>query len=231
MEVMIKFFALIGRKEGVSSQEFHDHWRHPHGSMGRLIPSQRSYVQSHHIPSDRFDEGQWEFEGIAESTFDSVADGLAFGTEPQYLDHVQPDEPSFVDASKLAWLYVDQEVLTPRARVQDGADYADALWSELDRPFSIKVLQFVKTDGNPDWAGDDDAELGRRIGALRHVRDRLSREAHGDDLPYLGARELWWPTLTAFERGVDADPAAFDELIGRAGSATTLLVQAERFLR
>jgi hypothetical protein len=228
---MIKFFALIPRAESVTSQEFHDHWRHPHGSMGRPIPSMVSYVQSHHIPSDLFGLNQTTYEGIAETEFDTLADALDFGTEPQYVNRVQPDEPNFVGPG-LEWLYSKQEVLVPRRRAQDGASYADVMWSPLDRPYSIKMLQFVHRDGNPDWAGDDDAELGARIGAFRHVRDHILPEAHPDGATWLGARELWWPTLTAFHAGVAADRAAFDELVGRGGQgALTLLAQAERFLR
>lgn len=227
---MIKFFALIARAEAVTSQEFHDHWRHPHGSMGRLIPSQRFYVQSHHLPNDHFGPDQAMYEGIAETGFDTVEDALGFGTEPQYVNHVQPDEPNFVGPG-LEWLYADEEVLQPRYSVQDGASYADANWSHLDRPYSIKVLQFIRRNGNPDWRGTNDAELGRRIGALRHVRNTASAAVHGDDAAWLGARELWWPTFTAFQRGVAADPEAFRELISRAGESVTLLAQAERFLR
>ncbi|TWB43565.1 hypothetical protein FBZ98_1151, partial [Rhizobium sp. ERR 922] len=48
---------------------------------------------------------------------------------------------------------------------------------------------------------------------------------------FLGARQLWWPTLTAFQDGVDADRAAFEELLARAGHAVTMLAVSERFLR
>jgi EthD domain len=228
---MIKFFALIPRAESVTSQEFHDHWRHPHGSMGRPIASMVSYVQSHHIPSDLFGANQTTYEGIAETEFDTLPDALDFGTEPQYVNHVQPDEPNFVGPG-LEWLYSRQEVIVPRRRAQDGASYADVMWSPLDRPYSIKMLQFVHRNGNPDWAGDDDAELGNRIGAFRHVRDHILPETMNDDSTWVGARELWWPTLTAFHTGVAADRAAFDELVSRGGQdALTLLVQSERFLR
>lgn len=83
----------------------------------------------------------------------------------------------------------------------------------------------------PAVLGNDDAELGRRIGALRHVRNTASAAVHGDDAAWLGARELWWPTQTAFERGVATDPEAFRELISSGGESVTLLAQAERFLR
>jgi EthD domain len=228
---VIKFFALIPRLDSATPEEFHDHWRHPHASMGRPIPSMVSYVQSHHIHSELFGPEQTRYEGIAETEFDTLPDALAFGTEPQYVDHVQPDEPNFVGPG-LEWLYSDPEIVAPRRRAQDGAPYADVMWSHLDRPFSIKVLQFVHRDGNPDWARDDDAELGNRIGAFRHVRDHVSTAAHPDGATWLGARELWWPTLTAFHAGVTADRAAFDELIARGGDgALSLLVQAERYLR
>jgi uncharacterized protein (TIGR02118 family) len=228
---MIKFFALIPRLEGLSSQEFHDHWRHAHGSMGRQIPSLRHYVQSHHVPTDLLDADQASYEGIAESIFDSLEDGMAFGQDPYYVKYIQPDEPNFVDQSRLEWLYAEEEVLVSRPKEQAGAFYADAQWLHLDLPTSIKLLQFIRRDGNPNWAGEHDAELGRRIGAFRHVRDYLLSEAHGDDPPWLGARELWWPTLSSFHAGVNSDREAFGQLVGNGGSALTLLVQAERFLR
>jgi hypothetical protein len=101
----------------------------------------------------------------------------------------------------------------------------------LERPTSIHLLQFVHLDGNRSWAGANDAELGLRIGALRHAVNRPSAEVHSNDAPFLGARQLWWPTLTAFQDGVDADRAAFDELLGQAGHAVTMLVVSERFVR
>ena len=105
------------------------------------------------------------------------------------------------------------------------------MWSPLDRPYS-KCFSSFTAPGTPDWAGDDDAELGNRIGAFRHVRDHILPETMSDDSTWVGARELWWPTLTAFHTGVAADRAAFDELVSRGGQdALTLLVQSERYLR
>lgn len=227
---MIQFFALTPRAEGVSAQEFHDHWRHPHATLGNLIPNMRSYMQGHQIRTDLLGDGQTEFEGIAMVRFDNLEEALGFGNEPQYVERVQPDEPNFVDQSRLLWFDTTEEVLVSRAKIQDGADLADALWNDLDRPTSIVLLQFVRPNGNPNWARSDDAELSRCIGALRHVRNYPHPEAHGDNPPFLGARQLWWPTLTAFQRGVERDRAAFDKLVSRAGNAVAVLVQAERFL-
>jgi hypothetical protein len=228
---MIHFFALIPRIQGVSSQEFHDHWRHPHGTMGRHSPTLRSYVQAHQIHTDLLGSEQAEFEGIAESTFDTLTDALAFGDEPYYTRHIKPDEPNFVDQGRLLWFNTTEEVLVPRLNEENGASYADALWLHLDLSVSIQLLQFIRPDGNPQWAASDDVELGRRIGALRHVRNYPAQGAPDDVASLIGARQLWWPTRSAFEAGAQNDPKAFEQLVARGGNAVTLLAQAERFLR
>lgn len=228
---MIQFFALIPRIDGITSQEFHDHWRHPHGTMGRNIPTLRSYVQSHQIHSDLLRPEQAQFEGIAESTFDSIKDAGEFGDEPYYKQYIQPDAPNFVDQARLEWLNTVEEVLVPKVTPKDGANYADTVWLHLNLPVSIKLLQFIKSDGNANWAGKNDIELGQRIGALRHVRNYPSKEVHGDNPPYLGARQLWWATLSDFQKGVKKDPDAFKQILSNAGNSITLLAQAERFLR
>ena len=99
----------------------------------------------------------------------------------------------------MKWLSTTEEVIVSRARIQDGADRADALWNELDCSVTVQPLQFA---------------------------------VHGDTPPFLGARQLWWPTLTASTKGVQKDPGAFGELVARGGdNAVTLLTQSERILR
>lgn len=187
---MIRYFALLTRLHSVTPQRFHDHWRHPHGSYGSRIPGIRSYVQAHHVHTDLLDDGQDEHEAISVIEFDSVAEARGLVTEPQYYDWILPDEPLFMDKSAIESFATEEEVLVPRSRTLDGANYGDSLWYHLDRSVSFQLLHFVRADGNPEWAGDDDAELGRRIGALRHARNLPSPGFHGDTPPFLGARQL-----------------------------------------
>jgi hypothetical protein len=191
----------------------------------------RSYVQAHQFHSELLGDDQAKFEGIAEILFDTVQDGIGLAEEPQYVKYVRPDEPNFVDVSRLEWLFAEEEVLVPRATAHTGSGEADGAWLHLDRPVSIKLLQFIKDGGDCHWAGADDADLGRRIGALRHVRNHASQEVHGDEPPYVGAREMCWPTISAFEAGVRGDREAFDALLSRAPRSVTLLAAAERLLR
>lgn len=228
---MIRFFALLARRESVTSQEFHDHWRHPHGTMGRLIPGLLSYVQAHQVHTNLLGPEQCEYEGVAISSFDSAEAALALSSDPQYVDHVAPDEASFQDLDKGIFFSTDEEVLVSRRPTMAGRSLVDAQWNELERPNSIQLLQFVHSDGDPQWAGSDDADLSVRIGAFRHTRNTPNTAVHGDKPPLRAARQLWWPTVSAFENGVRGDRAAYDELISRAGHHTILLAQSERFLR
>lgn len=227
---MIRLFAMLTRLPSVTPEYFHDHWRHSHGTYGSTIPG-RSYVQAHQVQTDLLPVDQDLHEAISIIKFDSLGEAGGLVNDPQYYDWILPDEPLFLDKSANEWFASEEEVLVPRFRRQDGANYADSLWYHLDRPVSYQILQFVRPDGNPDWADPDDADLGVRVGALRHARNHPVRALYGDAPPFLGARQLWWPTRTAFEDGVAADPAAFQELLARAGNAWTVLVQSERFVR
>lgn len=129
-------------------EEFHDCYRHPHGTMGRKMSTMRGFCAE---PSDR------------------------------------------------------------HAEARLGADA-------------------VRCDGNPSWAQDDDGALAARLGAFRHTCATPVKAVHGDAPTFLGPREIWWPTRTHFHRAVDADPAAWETLLGRAGKATNMLVQAERYI-
>ena len=227
---MIRFFSLIPRRPDIDRQRFHDHLRHPHGTLGRQIPGMLTYVQAHQFDTDRLGPGQDEFDAVSMPSFDSAKDADALVDEPLFVENIRPDEPLFQDLPRVVFFITEEEVVVSRPPIGFGAA-VDRQWDVLERPTTIHLLQFVHLDGNPDWAGTDDAELGLRIGALRHAVNRPSAEVHGDTAPFLGARQLWWPTLTAFLDGVDADRAAFDELLGRAGHAVTMLTVSERFLR
>src|SRR3546814_2580982 len=56
----------------------------------------------------------------------------------------------------------------------DDPDDAAVQWSPTEWSVSVKILQLVKADGNPAWAGDQDEALGDRIGAFRHEIGRAS---------------------------------------------------------
>jgi hypothetical protein len=227
---MIHFFGLVSRIKEISSQEFHDHWRHPHGTLGRLVPGPLCYVQSHQIHTDLLGPDQARFDGVGELIFETAKAAMELWQDPYYTTYVQPDEPTFIDVPRIEWLYTTEEILVSHDLMPKGFGYEDIQWIHDALPVSIKLFQFICKDGNPDWAGLDDIELGCRIGALRHVRNYPVQEIHAENPPYMGIRQLWWPTLSAFEAGVRKDPEAFSQLILQKSHAVTLLTQAERLL-
>ena len=84
--------------------------------------------------------------------------------------------------------------------------------------------------GKAEWASDDDASIARALGALRYARCHAMRSIHGIRLRYLGVHEFWWPTLSAFERGVTGAPEAWAELEAISGPSTSILAHAERLI-
>ncbi|MFD2580222.1 hypothetical protein ACFSTD_19915 [Novosphingobium colocasiae] len=63
----VKMFGAIPRKPGITSKWFHDHYRHPHGTMGRHISTMRAYTQSHQVHSDLLGEKADPFRSLRRS--------------------------------------------------------------------------------------------------------------------------------------------------------------------
>ena len=225
----VKLFAAIPRKKDISAQEFHDHWRHPHGTLARRISTIRRYAQSHHIPCDELESGPPRFEGVAEVWMDNVEDALALASEPVYVADIAPDEPLFIDLPNLKFLITEEDVVfSGPDRRQTEHPVGDAHWYDDDRAVNIKVLQFIETRDRTSWVSDTDRELGIAIGALRHVRCYPSSAVYAQDEPaFFGVRELWWPTITAFSRGVESNREAWNKLLGT--HPLTILSHSERF--
>lgn len=222
--------AGMPRLSSVSEREFHDHYRHPHGTLALTIRLVKAYVQSHRVHSDLLNEEQAYFEGCAEVWFDSIADVQSLPEDPDYRRYLAPDEPLFIDMERVAFHFLDEEIVESCASTAHHARDEDVIWRPDRLPTSAKLIQFVQEDGKLRWDGEDDLELGRRLGALRHVRCRPISALHPEGSFAIGIRELWWPTLSALEAGVEQDRDAWDALIGRPSRSIAMVALAERFL-
>src|SRR3546814_4160725 len=97
----IKILATIPRRKDISEQQFHDHWRHPHGTLSKKIACLRGYVQSHRIVSPLLPDTQLAYDGITALWYDSLDDALNMGKDPAHRKYNIPDEPLFVDMDGL----------------------------------------------------------------------------------------------------------------------------------
>ncbi len=226
----IKVFGMGVRRADMSPEDFHDYWRHPHGTWGRQMSILRGYVQSHQIHSDLLGPKQSQRECIAEMWLDNEQDLRGFQQHPIYRDFLHDDADKFVDYSQAIYFPTQEEVLVSGPSPVNPRNPADDQWSLATRPFSIKLLHFVGPDGSGDWASPQDVELGQALGALRHVRCHPYRMTGEPAARFRGVQELWWPTQRAFRAGAAAAPGALQRLLANGGDSVTLLAQAERFL-
>jgi uncharacterized protein (TIGR02118 family) len=225
----VKLFAAIPRRKEVARQEFHDHWRHPHGTLARNISTIRKYVQSHQIHCSLLDDRQTRYEGIAEVWMDSVADAAALAEEPTYVRDLVPDEPAFIELADLRFLITEEDVLVSGPDHRSGLSKGDTCWYDDDRAVNTKLIQLMDAAAGGDWRSEREIELGKAVGAFRHVCCSPASAAYGAAAaPFGGVRELWWPTLSAFQRGCAKAPSAFARLLGHP-NAVSVLVQSERF--
>ena len=225
---MIKFFGLIPRIETLSPQEFHDHWRHPHGTLALPIETYRGYVQGHQFPHQALGGAACQFEGFAEVWFDNLQDAIGLATHPQYLKYVKDDEPNFVDLQRLKWLNTTEDVVVAEPRGGHHGHPGDLTWDHQVAHTSIKLLQFF-TDQDP-MPRKEFRDTALEAGALRAVRCSAVTDDPADEPAYSSVRELWWSTLTAFEVATAARPEALARLLAAATRAETALMTAERFI-
>jgi len=226
----IKLFGIGVRRSDMSAEDFHDYWRHPHGTWGRQMSILRAYVQSHQIHSEHLGPEQSRRECVAEMWLDNEKDLRGFHQDPVYAKYLHDDAEKFVDYSRAIYFPTQEEVLASGPTAGRTFNPGDDMWSPAVRPYSVKLLHFVGPDGDADWASAEDESLSRSLQALRHVRCHPFVSA-GDPAPrFRGVQELWWPTQRAFRAGVAAAPQALKRLISAAGDGVTLVAQAERFL-
>jgi hypothetical protein len=224
----VKVFVALPRKKGVTEQYFHDHWRHPHATWGLSMSGRAHYVQSHRLITKCLGDSQTRFDGIAEIWFDNESDAAAYNQDPIYKEKLAPDEPNFIDMRNVRFVVAAEEVLMSEPQLREGSNSEDLGWREQDKPVTIKLMQLFEPSVT-NWASQEDGELGRKIGAFRHVRCTPNALVHAKGAFVSGIRELWWPTLSAFESGVSSAPDAWTALT-QTPTLSTLLVSAERHL-
>lgn len=109
---MVKVIVAIVRRQGISVQAFHEHWRGPHARLVAACPASRQYIrryiQCHTIPGQGELEDP-EFDGVAELWFDSIDDKDRFFTDPDYIRDVRPDEARFADMQRTKFIVTQEE--------------------------------------------------------------------------------------------------------------------------
>jgi uncharacterized protein (TIGR02118 family) len=103
---MVKRISLARRRQGMSMQEFAEHWLGPHAEIARRIPGLRGYVINLIQDPEMAD---WD--GIAETWFDTREDAIAgFASEPVRTE-LAADRPLFLDEVRV--FFVEEHSVMP----------------------------------------------------------------------------------------------------------------------
>lgn len=108
---MVKLFALLRRREGMTHDEFVAHWRDKHGPLIADEPSLARHVvryEQHVRHSPDLISGTEDCDGVAVQWFQSMDDFVAFVSEPAYAEKVAPDERRFLDWGRIEFMITDE---------------------------------------------------------------------------------------------------------------------------
>jgi hypothetical protein len=224
----VRFFGLIPRLQSISTEEFHDHYRYPHGALGLGLDKMKAYVQSHQIPTEHLPGSQSRFEAVAEGWYDTVDDGVGLASNAHYVAHLLPDEALFVDADRLKWLYADEVTAVDSKDACEDIAEADRWWSPDVVPNSIKMLQFLSAE---DAASRDELiSAAWALGAKRYAFSEPNPAVYETDEPaFYAVREIWWPTRWDAEAGIQRAQDAWQAMTTLGNDSVSLLAHAERF--
>ena len=118
----VKVFAFIAKRADLSDEQFHAHWREPHGRLAQKVPQIRRYQQNHGIGAVPTlpGLGPTPYRGIATIWVrDLPTLGKIYG-DPGYVE-VHEDELNLLDRAQLIWLVTREWVIAPGPRADDPA--------------------------------------------------------------------------------------------------------------
>jgi uncharacterized protein (TIGR02118 family) len=108
---MVKLFAFLRRREGMTYDEFVTHWRDHHGPLIRDTPELARHIVRYE-QHRRHESGPWsgtdDLDGVAVQWFTSLDDFKAFVADPQYAALIAPDEQRFLDTSKVEFVVCEE---------------------------------------------------------------------------------------------------------------------------
>jgi uncharacterized protein (TIGR02118 family) len=191
---MVKGFALIVKKPGISEEQFHSHWRGIHAQLALRITSLRRYVQSHRLPGLTASFPSPRFDGAAEIWFDNLDAALQMRESLEYLEGAYKDEPNFINQPELRWLATQENIVVAGAPMAKNATCVKGVFLVKRKP-GLSVAEFQDY-----WRMKHAPLVPRTPHLLRYVQCHVLPETYESDTPpaYDGVAELWWPNVEKF---------------------------------
>lgn len=191
---MIKGIATACKRADFDDAEFHRYWREVHAPLALRMRSLRRYVQSHRTGDPLPGFEACPYDGVAEIWFDDLDTLLNLGTDPDYVNGAQADEPNFVDMDALEFLATREHVFIEGPPIDRETPLVKAVFL-LNRKPGMSVADFQTY-----WTDVHAPQIPRDMGVMRYVQCHQLPETYGDTSPaYDGVAELSFADTAAFE--------------------------------
>jgi hypothetical protein len=117
----VKVHAFMVKKAGLSDEDFHRHWRDPHGYLAMRVTEIVRYVQDHTYGSSPRLDG-WAplvYDGLPAVWFENIATATGLHSNPDFQES-HADEENLVERDRLGWLRSTETVVVPGPEPADG---------------------------------------------------------------------------------------------------------------
>jgi uncharacterized protein (TIGR02118 family) len=112
---VVKLMCFVKRKEGLTLEQFYEHWEGVHGPLIRSTPELARHIvryEQHRRVSEPSWCGTPGYDGVTIQWLESVDAFTAFCSEPKYHEVLEPDEERFLDRDNLVWMITDEPIVT-----------------------------------------------------------------------------------------------------------------------
>lgn len=219
---MVKLVAFFRRKNGLTPEQFQQHWHTNHAELVVRQKGMRRYVQNHTLLSG-YERGEPDYDGVAEAWFDSTEAMKALAPTSEYAA-VRADEANFIDPASMG------VVLTEEVVIVDGAVPENAVkWIGF-----IKKREDVSVEFFQRYWSETHGQLAAQIpGNRRYVQCRARKGiyATGRTPDFDGIPMSWFADLDALRasgRGPEMEATRADEVNFMAPGRIPFVVARER---
>jgi hypothetical protein len=236
----LKVHDLFARRPGLTLEEFSAYWSSRHAELASTFEQIKHYTQNHRLGDQALVPSfapTWA-DGCAETYYDDLASLQEMVSLPRFAAELMEDEKNFMDLGNPRPLLVSEEHLLDESGF-DPQDRGVKLLIFAARPSGTDREEFLAA-----WSRDDDVELGRKLGATRHLvwtpvtdtgvlvqadLDSGSDEKDAGGGSYDAVRELWWPERDALDEAIGRERDAWEGLLRLdtldAGHSITLVAR------
>jgi hypothetical protein len=218
----VKVHDLFAHRQDLTRAQFFAYWRSTHAELATTFKQIKHYTQSHREGDQDLIPGFGETwpDGCAETWYDDASEVEAMVAEPRFAAELMEDEKNFMNLENPRPLLVSELALLE----EDGFDPGDRGIKLLI--FAARPAESSREEFLAAWTGEEDAELGRRVGATRHalytpvtaggvliqtdLEDDSQQDGGGS---YDAVRELWWPDRAALAAATAEDDEAWKRLL------------------